>query len=179
MRSRTPAVFAQDSWLVTGPLRINVGLRWEGQRLIDSNGEVAQGFEDQWQPRIGFVWQPGQLGSQRVYGSAGRFYQDMALNAATADYNAETVFRFTSFDQDPREDPTGGEVLFEIAGEVLAETPGLKGQSYDELSLGYDRQLGRAFKACVRGIVRRLNYAVVDAIVDFVEGIWAVGNPGV
>ncbi len=178
VRSRTPAVFAQDSWLVIEPLRINVGLRWEDQRLIDSNGEVAQGFEDQLQPRIGFVWQPGQLGSQRVYGSAGRFYQDIALNVAAGYYNAEQIYRWTGFEHDPRADPTGGEVLSEFGGEVLPETPGLKGQSYDELSLGYERQLGRAFKVGARGIYRRLNDAVEDAVVDFDEDIWAVGNPG-
>jgi outer membrane receptor protein involved in Fe transport len=177
-RTRIPAAFVQDSWRVGERFRLNVGLRWEDQRLYGSSDEVAQAFRDQVQPRVGFVWQLGRPGSQRLFGSAGRFYQDIALNVANGYYNDGQVWQITGFDHDPRDDPSGGETLFGYSSEALPQVDGLWSQSYDELTLGYERQFGQTFKMGARGIARRLNDALEDAITDFETDTWEVGNPG-
>lgn len=177
-RARIPAAFVQDSWRVSERFRVNLGLRWEDQRLYGSSDEVAQAFRDQLQPRVGFVWQLGRPGSQRLFGSAGRFYQDIALNVANGYYNDGQVWQITGFDHDPRDDASGGETLFGYSSEALPRVDGLWSQSYDELTLGYERQFGQAFKVGARGIARRLNDALEDAITDFETDTWEVGNPG-
>ena len=67
--NRLPSAYFQDSWDVGRRLHINMGLRWDGQYFVGSDGTVAQTITDQWQPRIGFTYQPGRLGTQKIYGS--------------------------------------------------------------------------------------------------------------
>ncbi|MEJ2548407.1 MAG: TonB-dependent receptor, partial [Gemmatimonadota bacterium] len=100
--SRVPAVYLQDSWLVSSRVRLNAGLRWENQYIVGSDGEVAQRVLNQWQPRLGFVVQPGELGSQRIFGSFGRYYQDLPLMVAATTYNDDLNWRIWAFDHDPR-----------------------------------------------------------------------------
>jgi len=47
VHNRIPSLFAQDSWLVNEKLRVNVGLRWDGQFLVGSDGNVHQKILDQ------------------------------------------------------------------------------------------------------------------------------------
>ncbi len=176
--SRVPAVYLQDSWLVSSRVRLNAGLRWENQYLVGSDGAVAQRVLNQWQPRLGFVVQPGELGSQRIFGSFGRYYQDLPLMVAATTYNDDLNWRIWAFDHDPREDPSGGTVIFETGG-IAEETEGLMGQHYDEATLGYERQLGSFLKLGVRGVYRTLRRAVEDSWLDSLPPSGRrLGNPG-
>ena len=176
LKSRVPALYAQDSWLISPRLRLNAGLRWESQYLVGSDGEVAQAIPGEWQPRLGFVFQPGELGSQRLFGSFGRFYQDLPLMVAGLTYNDRLGWRISAFDHDPRQDPSGGTVIFDTGG-IADETEGLVGQHYDEFTLGYERQLTGSLKLGLRGVHRSLRRAVEDGWVES-EGSQVLGNPG-
>jgi hypothetical protein len=67
--NRIPTVYLQDSWQVTRRLVLNAGLRWSTQGLLGPAGTVAQEFSDEWQPRLGVVYQLGVPGTQKVFGS--------------------------------------------------------------------------------------------------------------
>jgi hypothetical protein len=176
VRSRVGGLFVQDSWQASDRWRLNAGARWDTQALLDSDGAVAQVIPFEIQPRLGFIFQPGRLGTQRLYGSFGRYYQDLALNAA-AYFNGEEFYRWTGYDHDPRVDPAGGEVLSEFSADILEGTEGLKGQFYDAFTLGYERQLGANLKLGARGVFRKLRRAVEDAFVDEYDD-YRLGNPG-
>jgi len=79
--NRSPAAYAQDAWRITDRLTVNAGLRWSGQFLSGHTGRTAQKITDEWQPRVGFVWQPGRASTQRVFGSYGRYYQMVPTRA--------------------------------------------------------------------------------------------------
>ena len=51
------------SWRLGPQLTINYGLRWSREEFIDASGSVNQTIDDEWQPRVGFVWQPGGRGA--------------------------------------------------------------------------------------------------------------------
>lgn len=57
-RAKYNAVFLQDTWDATSNLKMAFGFRAEDQALIDSNGVryLDFGFKDQFQPRIGVIW---------------------------------------------------------------------------------------------------------------------------
>jgi hypothetical protein len=166
-----PSVFIQDSWEATRRLRINFGLRWDGEFLQATNGEVTQMILDQYQPRIGIVYQVGKLGSQSFVGSIGRFYEDLSLWGMTWYGTDQGTWGWTDYDHDPHLDPSGGVPSF-WPNSILARVRGLKGQHYDELTLGYNRLLGRTLRIGARGIYRKLRRAIEDGL-----GIgW--GNPG-
>jgi hypothetical protein len=176
-RNRVGGLFLQDSWQTTNRWRLNLGVRWETQGLLDTNGDVAQTINNQWAPRLGFIFQPGPIGTQRIYGSAGRFYQDMLLNASDWFFSDGTVGGWVDCDGDPRDASTvcEGELG---QSTISASTPGLEGQHYDELTLGYERQLGQALKLGARGVYRTLRRAVEDADADPPNREWVLGNPG-
>lgn len=175
--NRIPSVFVQDSWQVHPRLRLNAGVRWDGQFIIDSNGDVAQKITDQYQPRAGFVYQPGEMGTQKVFGSYGRFYQEFGT-AVSALYHSEGVdWVFIDYDHDPRVDPTGGVTWWTVGGPIHPEVDDLEGQHFDEFTLGYERRLGNYLKAGVMGTYRTLRNGVEDAWIDDI-GEFRLGNPG-
>jgi hypothetical protein len=171
LNSGIPSVFIQDSWEATRRLRINFGLRWDGEFLQATNGEVTQMILDQYQPRIGIVYQVGKLGSQSFVGSIGRFYEDLSLWGMTWYGTDQGTWGWADYDHDPRLDPSGGIPSF-WPNSILPRVRRLKGQHYDELTLGYNRLLGRTLRIGARAIYRKLRRAVEDGL-----GIgW--GNPG-
>ncbi len=170
---RIPSLYAQDTWRVTEGLRIHFGLRWDNQYMMASDGTVAQKFTNEFQPRAGITFMPDE--SQKISASFGRFYQELCtvnsiINYAPEQYN----FYINYFDHDPRVDPSGGDTVVNMR---TLEGTGLKGQYFDEFTLGYERLIGENLKVGVQGIYRTLREAVGSVVL--VPGtLAAFGNPG-
>jgi hypothetical protein len=91
-------------------------------------------------------------------------------------FTGESASRFWYYDHDPRTDPSGG-YGFEIINDIPPEIKGLKGQYYDEYSLGYERQLFKNFKFGIGGVYRTLREGLENSILqDTGESVF--GNPG-
>jgi hypothetical protein len=173
--NRVPAVYLQDSWRVAERLTLNAGLRWSAQYFSGDGDSVAQVFPAEWQPRVGFVFQPGRLGSQKIYGSFGRYYQQLPMWLSTL-IHKELLNPVEFYSADPREgaQPDSARISNQA---VFPKTAGLKADHFDEFTLGYQRTLGRHVALSVNGIYRVLRDALIQGIMDpgFTE---AVGNPG-
>lgn len=178
LRSRSPSVFAQDSWAVNPEFRLNYGIRWDGQYLIDSEGSVAQSFDDQWQPRLGFVWSPGEPGVQKITGSIGRFYHRMPLRSMTGFYadRATSINYIIFYDDDPRTDGRPiDSTFFAFCCDIIPERD-LKATHYDAVTLGYERAMSDHVRLGVRGVHRTLREVVNNGV--SAEGEGFPGNPG-
>ncbi|RMF61765.1 MAG: TonB-dependent receptor [Calditrichaeota bacterium] len=175
VRNRIPAFFLQDHWQITPRLLINLGLRWSNEYLIGSDGRVAQRIKNEFQPRMGIVFQPGQLGSQKIFGFYGRFYEKLPPQFVSFFY-AESEGYSIRFDHNPLEDVSGGDTLSFSSG-IYPELPGMGGQYTDEFSLGYERRVGRKMNFTVQGTYRYLGEVVEDAY-DPELGQYVVGNLG-
>jgi hypothetical protein len=92
-------------------------------------------------------------------------------------YNNGTIVAQLHFDHDPRLDPTGGDTTFALFVPEIQPRHDLEGQQYDEFTLGYEGAVASGLRAGVRGIARRLRWAVDDAF-DPVSGTFQLGNPG-
>jgi hypothetical protein len=91
------AFYAQDSWKVTPKLTVNYGVRWEGafnpepvannEFLLSRVRNFVSPVEgrrvdptqipdqlDQWGPRVGFAWDPGNDGRTVIRGYTGLYY---------------------------------------------------------------------------------------------------------
>jgi Carboxypeptidase regulatory-like domain len=158
--NRIPTVFGQDSWQISRRLRLNAGLRWEGQYFEGTNGRLAQAITDQIQPRTGLVFLPGELGTHRLLASWGRFYEQVPLLLATV-YYGEGEQVFIHYPQNPLVSEAGADTTLNPIGGA-PRVDGLHGQSYDEFTLGYERQIGRHFKAGARGSHRALRWVIED-----------------
>ena len=175
--NRAPSVFLEHAWSPTRRLQVHDGLRWDGQYWISSEGKVAQSILDQWQPRLGVTYQPGRLGSQKVSVSFGRYYQDLTTAPLFWYYNKGSHFFAAQYNHDPLVDPSGANVLIDFGGTIQPKLTGLQGQHFDELTIGYERQLGPKVKSGVRGIARRLQQGIEDGL-DQTTGAIGLSNPG-
>lgn len=177
VRNRIPTAYVQDSWRATDRLVVNLGLRWDGQYLTSATGDPAQSITDQWQPRLGIVYRLRAIGAHKAFGSYARFYEQLPLDLSTFYYNNATSTVVLQYDHDPREDPTGGDTVFSIFSPQVEPRRDLKGQSYDEFTLGYEGALSGTLRVGIRGVARRLRWAVEDAFNPDL-GTFQVGNPG-
>jgi Carboxypeptidase regulatory-like domain len=172
--NRIPTAYGQDSWQISRRLRLNAGLRWEGQYFEGTNGRLAQTITDQIQPRAGVIYLPGALGTQRLFASWGKFYEQVPVLLATS-YYGEGEQIFIHYPQSPLVSTAGADTsAFPIGGAPRVD--GLHGQSYDEVTLGYERQVGVHFKFGARGIHRALRWAIEDGL--GATGRFLVGNLG-
>jgi carboxypeptidase family protein/TonB-dependent receptor-like protein len=169
-----PTVYLQDSWALSERLRLNLGLRWEGQFIAGDTG-VARRFAAEWAPRLGVVFQPGALGFHKVYASFGRFYEEIPLLPLVG-WVGFSSQGFTTYSQDPLVDSSGG---IGQGGSFIGEPPdrSTRGQYYDEWTAGYEHRLGRAYRVGLRATYRTLRWVVEDAAKD-PAAPFIVGNPG-
>lgn len=175
--NRIPSVFIQDSWRIFPSLNVTAGLRWDGHTIIGSNGEVAQTIEVPLQPRIGIVFHPDAEGTNRIFGSYGRFSQEYAL-FQSVNYHSEDGYAYwILFDHDPREDNTGGDTLYNFKHIIRPAVEDLQAQYYDEFSLGYERLIGWGIKAGIQGVYRILGQGIDDVWLPD-ENRYQYGNPG-
>ena len=174
VHNRVPSFFLQDTWRATARLQVNAGLRWDGQFLVGSYGKVAQRITNQWQPRIGLAYQLGEIGSQKLFGSFGRFYEQLPL-ILTSTYFSNDLNIKTTYIQDPR---TNAEPIDtkNVSTSIQPEVADLQGQYTDEFILGYERRIGEHLNLGIKGIYRKLREVVEDAENDNRTEI--MGNPG-
>src|SRR5205807_10324636 len=84
--NNTYSAFVQDRWHVRPSLSIDLGLRYEDQRIADENNLA---------PRAGFAWSPTDSDRTVVRGGIGLFYDKVPLNIrGFSRYPRQTVTRY-------------------------------------------------------------------------------------
>jgi hypothetical protein len=81
------AAYMNDSWAMGKHVTLNLGLRWEQQRLIGNLAEKL--FNDMWSPRIGFIVDPKGDRKNKIYANFGRYAFVLPLDAAVRELSAE------------------------------------------------------------------------------------------
>lgn len=162
-RGRLPSAYLQDSWRISDHLRVNAGLRWDGQYFVAAGDSIAQAFTKQWQPRVGIIFLPGDPGSQsqKVFAHYGRFFQRLPLSLFTIGHSLNDQ-RIRISDVDPRVDPDSvlfEQVIVDPCCPAVEKVEGALGEHIDELIVGYERALGRTWTLGIRGIYRLLRDA--------------------
>ncbi|HUI63923.1 MAG TPA: TonB-dependent receptor, partial [Bacteroidota bacterium] len=145
------AFFAQDTWLILKNLSVHGGIRWDGQRIIGSNGAVAQRVTTPLQPRLGFTFLPAEDGSNKIFGSYDRFSQEFALFQSVNYYTDQGYGYNILYGQDPRISRSGADTLSGAPFTISPSTQGLRGQYFDEFSLGYEQAIGSTIRVSVQG----------------------------
>jgi outer membrane receptor protein involved in Fe transport len=85
--ARNQAIYIQDSWDVLPNLTLNLGVRRDkfqnrGVDVGGVQGGVFVNFDNEVAARIGFTWDPGNDGANKVFGNYGRYYLPVASNTA-------------------------------------------------------------------------------------------------
>jgi hypothetical protein len=172
------SAFVQDSWTVDRSWRILAGLRWDGQFVMASNGELMMRILREIQPRVGIVFMPAGDETRKIFASAGRYQEDVMAYASTMYYIDGAYQRITRFNHDPRLDPTGGVTTMNAVATLPPEPEDLYGQYYDEVALGYEQLLARDLKIGVKGTYRTMRQAIDDAEAPPGTDQFFLANPG-
>jgi hypothetical protein len=100
------AAFLRDSWRPITNLTINVGLRYEEQRmryaknLQDTTdaltgsllGKNAMTLKGNWAPRLGVIWDPSEEGRSKVYASWGRHFESIPMDINDRSFGGEVSY---------------------------------------------------------------------------------------
>ena len=161
------SAFFQDSWKILPGLTLNAGLRWDQENLKNFAGESVIKLNNEWQPRVGIVWDPMNNGSMKVYAFGGRFYYALPTDINVRSYGQQTFVTTYNFDPgtDVTQDPTViGHETAHIQGGLFAEPhdEGLKGIYQDEFTVGIEKLIDPSFSIGLKGEYRKFGRAVED-----------------
>ena len=82
------AAYINDSWAMGKHVTLNLGVRWEQQRLT---GNLASKlFNDMWSPRIGISVDPKGDRKSKIYANFGRYHFILPLDAAIRELSTES-----------------------------------------------------------------------------------------
>jgi hypothetical protein len=180
---KVTTVYLQDNWNVLPNLTVNVGVRWDNQKIIDSSGVQEINLKKDYAPRFGFIWDPMKDSKTRVYGSFGRFYEEIPMDLVIRSYSFERqpqVINYSPTDITP--DVAAGAdfgTATNIKGGFIEPAdPNLHGQYLREFVFGVERELVPDFAVGVKYIYRNYGEVIEDFFSSPSEGIYSVGNPG-
>jgi hypothetical protein len=74
------SAYINDAWQMSKYVTLNVGVRWEQQRLIGN--QVNRTFVNMWSPRVGITVDPTGNRKQKFYANFGRYAYVLPLDAA-------------------------------------------------------------------------------------------------
>jgi hypothetical protein len=139
-------------------------------------------LKDDYAPRLGFTWDPISDGTSKVFGSYGRYYEQLPMDLVIRSFSFERqarIFNFspTSTTPDPAAEAALGRESAIFGGFTEPSDPDLENQYINEYILGYERQVMPDVAVGIRGVYR--NYGQV--IEDFLcadDGTYCIGNPG-
>jgi outer membrane receptor protein involved in Fe transport len=200
------AAYLRDSWQILPELTLNVGLRYEEQRVryakdlqnkVDPFTGILRGtdavqLEDMWAPRVGVIYDWTGEGRSKLYGHWGRFYESVPMAMNSINFGGETTYRRV---YDPAQcgepvegvggpDGFGCEASGEdpalgsnVYGSGVLVAPGVKPQFLDEAILGVEIALADDLKVGVSFHDRRLGRVLEDVSPDNTE-TYILANPG-
>jgi outer membrane receptor protein involved in Fe transport len=168
----------QDSWKVTPAFTLNLGLRWEQQDVQNRFHESAFKLDQNWAPRLGFVWDVSKNGKSKLYASWGRFYENVPQDINIRSFGGEVVcfcYNFSPNAADTAPDPNAPRRSSLLGGAEPVD-PDLKGQYMDEAMGGFEYQVAPNFALGAKFAYRKLGRVIEDFLVPS-SGEYFIANP--
>jgi hypothetical protein len=92
---RNHAAFVNDSWAMGRHATLNLGLRWEEERLTGNT--FTSILNDQWSPRISFIVDPKGDRKSKIYASFSRYAYILPLDISVRSLSSEQDLRNLRF----------------------------------------------------------------------------------
>src|SRR3954447_6148777 len=93
---KNTALYLQDRFSMQN-VTINAGVRWDRQRIIDASGVTQIDLKKDYAPRLGFTWDPSGLHKTKVFGSYGRYYEEIPMDLVIRSFSYERQPRIFNF----------------------------------------------------------------------------------
>ncbi len=175
------SAYLQDSWAVRPNLSVNLGIRWDEQRIYDSSGVKQIDLKKDFAPRVGVVWDPASDHKTKVFGSFGYFYEQIPMDLVIRSYSYERQPVIYNFDGTSIVPNDGAAAIAADKNNIKGgfsepADPNIKGQYLREFLFGAEREVMPNVAVGAKYIYR--NYGRV--IEDFVcsdQADYCIGNP--
>jgi hypothetical protein len=163
-------------------LTINAGVRWDRQRIIDASGVTQIDLKKDFAPRLGFVFDPGAAHHDKIYGSYGRYYEQIPMDLVIRSFSYERQPRIINFSPTSTTPDPAAEADFGTASAILGgftepSDPNLRNQYINEYLLGGEHQIGESLAVGAKGIYRSYGRVIEDFLCS-ADGTYCIGNPG-
>ena len=179
---KVTTLYIQDRWAVLPNLTVNLGLRWDRQQIVDASGVTQIDLKNDFAPRFGFAWDPTKDQKTKVYGSYGRYYEQLSMDLVIRSFSYERqprIFNYspTSTTPDPKAEADLGKTSAILGGFTEPSDPNLRNQYLHEFILGAEREVAKNVVVGLKGIYRYYGEVVEDFLcID--DGTYCIGNPG-
>lgn len=166
--------YAQDDWRVARNLQFNIGVRWDYQQSR-GNGGVSylklNNWFDNLQPRIGFSWDPKGQGKSKLFANYARFVEtpiplDVNVRAGSNDTQTDKNFNVNRLNAPLNSTIATGFGTRNLGAESTPIDAGLKPQTVNEFTLGFEHQFGGNYTFGARGIYRAQGSVIEDGSFD-------------
>jgi outer membrane receptor protein involved in Fe transport len=97
---RYTAAYAQDNWKLNDYLTIKLGLRWEQERLIGTQG-TAYTYSNSWGPRLGVILDPFGTRKTKISFNFARFFQKLPNDLTVRAFSGERSYLNLHYWVDP------------------------------------------------------------------------------
>ena len=179
---KNTTLFLQDRWAARSNLTLNLGIRWDRQEIIDASGVKQIDLKDDYAPRLGFIWDPTNDGRSKLYGSYGRYYEQIPMDLVIRSFSFERQARIFNYSPTSTAPDAGAEsdigrdsAIF--GGFTEPSDPDLRNQFINEYLLGYDREVLPDISLGVKAIYRDYG-EVIEDFLCMDDGTYCIGNPG-
>jgi hypothetical protein len=201
------AAFVNDAWQMGKHVTLNLGVRWEQQRV--SGRSAGHTFVNMWSPRVGVIVDPKGDRKSKFYANFGRYAFVLPLDISIRALGGEDDLQNTYWapvssggnvtldaqgtatfqpDQNHLINNANGGIPINagslVSGASEAFAQGTRMEYTDEFLVGYDHEFRGGIVASVRYIDRRLKRVIEDqggiSVEEFNSGVpltYSIGNP--
>ena len=178
--TRVLSNYLQDEWKLTRTLQVNLGLRWDYQEGFSNGGATyikLNQFIHDTQPRLGLVWDYTGKNKGRFVANFARYLEtpiplDVNVRAGGGDTQIDKNFNVNSYSAPAnalivpgiRSSLTTGAV--NLGSEATPLDPGLRPQTVNEWTAGFDYEVIRGLVLGTRGIYRAQDNVIEDGSFD-------------
>jgi hypothetical protein len=179
---KVTTAYMQDRFTINDRLVLSYGLRWDRQQIVDASGVVQIDLKEDYAPRLGVVFDPSGNHTAKLYGSYGRFYEQIPMDLVIRSYSYERQPRIINYSPTSTTPDANAEGDADIESAILGglqtpADPDLRNQYITEYLLGYEREVRPDFALGVKGIYRSYGRVLEDFLCAD-DGTYCIGNPG-
>lgn len=184
--------FIQDKYNPTPNLTISLGVRDDYTKVVDSGGIQEMNLVNQLAPRLGINYDWVGKGQDKVYLTAGRFFEGMPMDLVIRSFSYErtaSVFNYDPLALVPDANwaagtaPGGTPNSGIVGGNYEPVDPDIKGQYTDNLILGAETTVKNSYVLGVKFIRNYVGRAIEDALglaaSNASAGDYFIMNPGI
>ncbi|MFN7941871.1 MAG: TonB-dependent receptor [Thermoanaerobaculia bacterium] len=173
--------YLQDRWAALPNLNFSFGVRWDRQQILDKFGVKHVDLKKDYAPRLGFTWDPGAQGHQKIFGSFGYYMEQIPMDLVIRSYSGERQARIFNYDPVSVTPDPAAEVDIDgssgiLGGATEPTDPNLKSQYLQEAILGYEQEIRPDVSVGVKGIWREYGRVIEDFVCS-ADYDYCIGNP--